>query len=592
MCEGLLEVHGSPYQNIGRKAVSELSSDQNSEHVDNAFGDTLSASNLRSETTDETDHKQQLGQSNSKPEKRDRMLVSKSETTNARALRFESKFVVEFVHRTASDFLRNSGPGRDFLEANSPPDFDIEFSYVKLLLGEIKLATSGYIVSHVTVDEIMEEVNSAEDRTGKAQIKSCDLIERTMEILDLSHPKWCSNSHWCARWGRLANMLARGRRMSRLSSASNSRSSSRDSFCSAPTEPATPDYCNIRTQASISFISFAASHGLSHYVQLMLGSHENSVGPEMLDCMLYCSVYSTSWYRPPFLRSLELTPELLRRGANPNAVFFTKTIWEEFLDFLDEMIGEDLEMYTLRDESLLQAITSALFGFVKYGADVRNIWTLHVHARFARMLNTTTQSPSLTSCTFDLKGSGLSMIQSRLKGESKNPQIQKMCTAMGAISCLRCRILQVGLLSPTEEDTEYLKQYELSEKESAELVKLYEHWLASEAYAGMSSQIMSSQIIRLCVRFDEDRSNPSKCSATDNFVARVSEQGSTWDTSNCLLEPYTIGFEVHKSYIRSNGVSRWQVVPGSRVNRNLTQTFFDALSSQPPPHNYDSSDED
>ena len=258
-CVGLLEVHESPYQDTRRKAVSELSSDQNSEHLDTNSGDTLSAFNLESEITDDTDHEQQLGQSNSKPEERDRMLVSKSKIRNAKALKFEPDIYVEFVHRTASDFLKNSGPGRDFLEINSPPDFDIEFLYIKVLLGEMKLSITGYIDSYVDVDYVMREVASGEDRTGNAQIKSCDLIDRTMKILDFSRPDWCPSSHWCARWGRLAILQVQEQESSSLSTVSNSRSSSRDSFYSAKDELTTPDHFNTGGLASLKFLSFAVS---------------------------------------------------------------------------------------------------------------------------------------------------------------------------------------------------------------------------------------------------------------------------------------------------------------------------------------------
>ena len=269
-----------------------------------------------------------------------------------------------------------------------------------------------------------------------------------------------------------------------------------------------------------------------------------------------------------------------------------KNIWKEFLEGMIEVKNE--EMLFPDSKCYLPLFIPAIFELVKYGADVRAIWTFRIEVRqldFGEGLASTGERPQCVFYAFDLKGSALSVIQLWLNSEPKLPQIQAMCTTRGAILYLRCTILQVGLVSATEDDTRYLKEYELSEQGSGEFVEMFEHCMTSARNKILETfEDLCFQIMKLCDRFDEDSSDPSKCSTTDTFVVRVSEGSSDRKTPTFHLAPEIMGAKVHKRSIRSSGYVGWDLVHGSRLDRK--QSFFDALHWQPTPRIYYSSDED
>lgn len=91
------------------------------------------------------------------------------------------------------------------------PEFDPQISYVKVLLGRLRLyeLTKNLRPRPPRIDTIMEEVALAEDRTGIARLYLCELIDSTMSILDFGHPDLRPNSYWCLRWSILARLRVR-----------------------------------------------------------------------------------------------------------------------------------------------------------------------------------------------------------------------------------------------------------------------------------------------------------------------------------------------------------------------------------------------
>ena len=585
LCAGLLEVHELSDPALKCQPVSDWSSGYDLEHMDKDLDDILPTFTLQGETTDNDDHEQQRDCLDLEPNKYDPTLDCKPGITDTNALDVESRTAVEFVHRTAIDFLKKPGRGRDFVEAHSPPDFNVQNSYIEVLLAKMKLSTTGHISSHINVDQIMDEVASAEDRTRDAQIKSCDLIDRTMAVLDFTLSDRSPIYHWCTRWGLMARKLGRAREVSCLNTTSSSRSSSRDSFHSAHGELASLDCFNTGPLESMNFFSFAASHGLSHYLQQMLKSPEGSVRPETLDCMLYCSIFSDYSYRfwdhPHYLRGLNVIPELLKQGANPNAEFFKKSIWKEFLEGLIDL--RNYTMFFPGRKSVVQAIISAIFAFIDYGADVSKIWNFHINAHRGPMYELLAHiaRPLIPSShTFDVEGSALSVIQLWLYWEPELPQIRDMCIVKGAILHLRCTILYVVLHRAEEDNDSYAKQYELSEQESGEFIEMLERFMTSyKDKVREACMDLGFQTLELCTRFDENRFDPSKFFARDNFVARVSERGTSWYKPKLQSRPQTKASKAYRFSVRFGGVSRRGRIWGTPFN--LKQNFYDALSLQP-----------
>ena len=67
------------------------------------------------------------------------------DSPDAKILASESKTRINFIHRTAVDFLKSPGPGKVFLDMNSSPGFDPQVQHLKAQLG---------------VKRLMEEVNA------------------------------------------------------------------------------------------------------------------------------------------------------------------------------------------------------------------------------------------------------------------------------------------------------------------------------------------------------------------------------------------------------------------------------------------------
>ena len=510
-----------------------------------------------SETMDDSDCDDETGQPYPEPKSNNPSSAFEIETTDGEA--FDLK--CDFVHRTAVDFLTYPEKGGEFLRANLSPDFDPQILYVKASLGKLRLRERAVNVRAVgmNIDQIMMRVAEIEDRTGRAHEKLCELIDRTMSIVDRGHSDWHSGTHWCTRWGRLAELVVREQDLLALSTRTSSRSSSSDSFYSAMSEPTTQGNSNIAFTESLNFLSFAASHGLSHYVQQMLDCRKQSVDPETLDYLLCCSTFLCSYTEPLYnLRALKVSPEVLRRGGNPNREFFAKTIWRELLERMLFVSHTDMmNSRTSGDRAANTALTAAIIACIEYGADVQAIWTFHFHDSviFADEYDR----------SFDMELSPLSAIHLCIREEPDFPRIRDMCISRGALSYSRCTILKVVLIK-WDEKTEYIKQYALSENESRDFIALFERHTVKDRKIRRD---MSRQIWVFSSALDEAR--PHLSSSRRNMSDYLNRTGgrSEWSAHALRFKSGTMGLQV----------SRAQV---PRV-REGQQGFFDALTSKSAP---------
>lgn len=571
-CAGLLEVREHPTSDTISDTTSDSSSGQDSQKIATGPDGNLSALSTGCETMENSDRGQKTVQPDLEANGNKPSSSSETDITGGKASDLDWYGAVYFVHRTVVDFLRPTERGGKFLDANLSPDFDPQILYVKALLGKLRLLGPK---NYMNIDDIMEQVALAEDRTGLAQTKLCELIDRTMSIIDHEHSDWHPKSHWCPRWWNLAKLLVREQDRPCLSSRTSSRSSSSDSFCSAMSEPTTQGNSDVALMESFDFLSFAASHGLSHYVQQTLGYREKKVGAELLDHLLYCSTflpsYHDAWYYQKF-RPFRVIPEVLRQGGNPNRDFFTRTIWREFLErtlfawhkthnisakTFTNIFGSKVTLPEVSDD--WAAITAAAVAFVEYGADVQAIWTFHFSSvmmveypdseafpEHEKAVQEKLHCRGTLTCSFDIQLSPLSAIHLCLRDRPQFPRIREMCISRGALSYSRCTILEVS------SNAEYRKQYELSEYESKEFLALFEDCMAGRdtEYARVTGDLRR-QILEFYHRLDEARpqsssSRSSKKPQTGGCVR--TEREHEWSTYTSLFQPGTMGLRISRAY--------------------------------------------
>ena len=564
LCGGLLEVH----EPSNHDTKSETSSHKpESEQMDAGSKDDMSASDFERGNADDSKPGKENELQKLKPEKHGRSSCSESEITDLKVLELHFYTRVSFIHRTAADFLETTGPGRKFLEDSSAPQFDPQIFSIKASLGILRLlgpmnqrADDYSELSLRGIDSIMGEVARAEDRAGRPQTRLCELVDRTMLISDRLHPKWRPNSHWCMRWGLLARVLDHEQAYTTLSSRSNST----DSFDSATSELPTFDHANAAPTDSIRFLGFAASHNLVHYVQHVLDCREKTAGPETLDYLLCCSI-SGGVYEPA---ASKVIVELLGRGANPNANLFAKTMWGVFLERTATVWAADgmSEFNSGHWNPYSQTLTSTIIAFIENGAEMGAIWTYHFNGN-RNILD--------YRYGFDMRLSALSLIQLVLRHTPDFARIQEMCIARGALLYSRCTIFE-SIFKVFKDSTEQppesydVRQYELSERESDEFVAILEQFAALHSTEGEGFTGFLRQLREFSGSLEVMHSDNPNSARMRTSIARLSREGSEWYTHKSLFDPNTFHAESYKGQ----------------------NSFYDAPSSPPQPHDSDSSLED
>ena len=380
--------------------------------------------------------------------------------------------IVGFVHRTAVDFLKSPGPGKAFLDTNLPPGFDPEFQYLKAALGRLRLTEELILRRGIErrsieewrqygIDWIMDNVAELEDSSKMPQVTLCELIDRTMSNLDRRHPAWSSDSNWCTRWGQLAGMETPGQ------DVSCSQSSQQDVTFPA-TSPITNLYNRGAAQTDLkTFLCFAASHGLSLYVNYVLDRREKRVGSDELDNLLWCSIFGFS-HRPFLLdsnsRALILIAELLSRGAMPNASLMGETLWEYFLSRMAKDWAKRVSLGIPPNIRFMEILALATIAFIEHGADLGTSWSGTINIGYFSF-----EWP-FRKCSFDLQASALFILKLCMMDGPEVPRISKICDARGAVAHSRCTAIKLKF--EQGEDEWPVESYNLSEQESTDFVKI------------------------------------------------------------------------------------------------------------------------
>lgn len=296
-------------------------------------------------------------------------------------------------------------------------------------------------------------------------------------------------------------------------------------------------------------------------MQQTLGCQGKNVGPELLDQLLCCATFLTSyeegWWSYLSFRPFRVLPEVLRQGGNPNRDFFTRTIWREFLErTLFEWHKSHKRSARLEfTPDAWAAITVTTVAFVEYGADVQAIWTFHFSSVMTFYYLDSQASPEdetvFSTCSFDIQLSPLSAIHLCLRDRPQFPRIREMCISRGAVSYSRCTILEVSF-SSREESAEYRKQYELSEHESEDFLALFENYMEDcNTNDGPVMGDLRRQILKFYHRLDEVRP-PSSSSRTNVYdgsfhFGGIDEGESKWSTYTSRFQSGTLGLKVSRA---------------------------------------------
>ena len=493
-CVGFLEIH----EPSGRDMEIQTTSDRthnSGKQLETSSEVDMSASDFQRETRDCFDRENEPRQPLRDPDKR-----VPASSSNAEILDFEADTTINFIHRTAADFLGNSGPGKAFLDIDSSPAFDHRVQYIKAKLGGLRVMEEyrlrrGFFRAHVDIDQIMRRVASLEDLSQMPQVMLCELIDCTMSNLDRRHPDWSSNSHWCTRWGQLVEIESLGQDVTFTT-----------------TSPATKLDNSGATQADPkTFLGFAASHGLSLYVNHVLDCRGKNAGSEDLDGLLCCSVSGDSHISLLYdYRSLTMVPELLRRGANPNARVMGKTIWEAFLGRMAR-VWETRVVYGVPENSRAKEnLALAVIAFIKSGADIGMIWSGTIRFYLGQP-----SSMPYDYCVFDLQASPLSIIEFIMRNEPQMARISEMCDTRGAVRYSRFTSIEFARYRGLDEGEELRNQFKLSEQESKELFETLELGTEEVEYA----KILARRLSGFHTRLVENRAGASDLSSIDTSDA-------------------------------------------------------------------------
>lgn len=370
------------------------------------------------------------------------------EATDDENFALNRKVTVDFIHRTARDFMRDAAQGGAFLEGNTPSGFHPRVSFVKVLLAKLRLfgCNNSTRDPNATIHDIMMYIRLAEDETEVAQTQLCNLTDDVISRIDRVCGPWPTNTHWSVHW---ADRPSNWRRMHKdllfPKSKSSSPSSSDDSFHSVNSQPDTPDEMTTTLIKRPDFLAFATFYGLHRYVQQVLHDRKEPLESDTASYLLYCAVHSRSPWQPPYL-----IQDFLRQAGDPNLKdpCSKMTTWSAFLVRMKwlETGGEDLR----------RAYMDTTVVFVEKGANLHSIFKRSNDGSFDYLDREYSLNIDLTPLA------AIEMFFKDLPGYS---YLGKLCANKGAPYYSRCT--QVTIFDPQR------RNYEVSDSESTGILEIY-----------------------------------------------------------------------------------------------------------------------
>ena len=462
-CAGLLEVHDrhdvESYE--GSESVGEHMSLE-SENASLRPDDTSSWEDASSKSPDVTLRSESAAlKADNASDDASSSLSSKDirfegEATDNEIVDLEHKVTIDFIHRTARDFMKYSAQGASFLEVNTPLDFHPQVSYVKVLLAKTRLFGN----MHDNVDWILSSVRSAEDQTEVAQTGLCELIDDVMSRIDRNRGSWPTNTHWSIRWGQ-SPWPSMHKELLPSDSKASSPSSLIDSFHSVNSHADTSDDLRMTLVKKPDFLALAVYFDLRRYVQRAIHDRKEPLDADTVSYLLYCAVHSLNMAQGRFSRtdSLNLINEFLRQGGNPNLKDPHITIWSMFL----AEMHRDFYMDENGDESRRAYMKTAVT-FVEKGADL--------HSLFAVPSKSIDSDAMIYSLDLDL--SALAVIDLCLNSQLEHSHLRDLCASKGAPYYSRCS--QISIWNKGAQQWE--KSIKLSDSESTAILERHKKFFA------------------------------------------------------------------------------------------------------------------
>ena len=387
-----------------------------------------------------------------------RSIQYDGEATDDEILDLERKVTVDFIHRTARDFMRDGAAGGAFLKANTPSGFHPQVSFVKVLLAKKRLFES----EPGNAEGIMDAIRSAENQTGVAQIQLCDLMDNVMGRIDRTCGSWPTKTHWSIRWGDIWWRYMHEEPLI-LDSKASSPSSSHESFHSVSSQPDTPDDLKMILVKKPNFLAFAVYCHLHRYVQRVIHDRKEPLDADTVNYLLYCAIHS---FKKPIrivnvgsAHDLGLINEFLSQGGSPNLRDSHRTIWSRFLGEVHRICIErsSVDEWELTRRAYIETTVA----FVEKGADLHSIFDL------SSQIISSDEDRYYYSLDLDL--SALAVIELCSKDLVEDSHLKKLCDEKGAPYYSRC----TQITKTKGQLRSRGKRLVLSDSESTAILELY-----------------------------------------------------------------------------------------------------------------------
>lgn len=409
------------------------------------------------------------------------------EATHDKVFELKSGFTIEFVHRTAFDFMQDPATGGVFLKTKTPPHFYPCVSYVKILLVNTRLF--GFKRGALDFEGkfgIMTLTSEAECLTGVAQMRLCELIDQTMARIDRNRPNWHPDSYWCVHWGPLSRRFGQEDKSDTEfdcelypDTDAGSPSSSVESFYSVDSLPAThATWTMLRGKANILMI-LAAAFDLYLSVQHMLDRRQVPLEEETVNCLLEVSVIFDGWGFSDFKNrmDLRLTDELLKRGGNPNIGLWSssQTAWRHFLMMMYRNLRDDHHMHRWSQDDLAelrQAYMRTIVTFVENGADLKSSCEVWFHANGRKV--EVPGYPEVETISFHVSLSAFAVFDICFRDQPHSSHVRDLFKAKGGLDRPRYDRIEVHRDQPSGS-----RSLLLSGQESVSFVDAFEKDLSN-----------------------------------------------------------------------------------------------------------------
>ena len=494
-CAGLLEVNDT-HEVEGYEHPNSISEDEFLKSEDtflqpdntSLLGDVSSKSEdmfLKSENPAlEQDNESSDGSFLSTPES----IKCQGEATDDETFYLDRKVTVDFIHRTARDFMQNFAQGGTFLKASIPSNFHPSVSWVKVLLAKARLfgQASKYIYP------MMENIRLAEDETGVAQTRLCDLMDDVMSGIDRTCGPWPTNTHWSIRW-RDSSWSSMHNELLFPDYKVRSRSSSNDPFHSVNSCPDTPDDSIMTVLKKPDFLAFAVYHNLHRYVQQVVHDRQKPLGADTVSYLLYCAVRSLveawRWYGTHPADAQNLIIWFLRQCGNPNLGDSLMTTWSRFLKIMHSnlyvMHHDSYDFKHVDGNELRRAYMQTTMAFVEKGAD------LHLICTFSDGEIPPPRRYSMIVCiSLFIELSPLAAIELCLGDLIEYSHLRDLCTSKGAPYYSMCTQFTWGSRG-------LRKSRKVSDSESTTILEIYKRNFVNGSSGGKFIDEMATCIDKL-----------------------------------------------------------------------------------------------